>query len=81
MSCRLHSVLALCDEPEDSSVTLISAELEAILTIPSDANLTQLDNTLHMFVTFTAAHHGESYRRGTAEADRQYRLSIRLIAR
>lgn len=29
------------------------------MVIPPDANLTQLDNTLRMFVSFTATYHGE----------------------
>ena len=36
------------------------AEIEAILQVPDAPNLTQLDNTLRMFITFCAAYHGES---------------------
>lgn len=34
------------------------AELEAILVVPTTPTLTQLDNTLRMFITFTGAYHG-----------------------
>ncbi|ORX33276.1 hypothetical protein BD324DRAFT_640340 [Kockovaella imperatae] len=34
-------------------------EIEAIVTIPENCNLAQLDNTLRMFVTFCAAYHDE----------------------
>ena len=37
------------------------AETEEILNVPSDADLTQLDNTLRMYVTFCSAYHGESH--------------------
>jgi hypothetical protein len=43
-------------------VLLTGIEIEAILVVPPDCNLTQLDNTLRMFVTFCAAYHGESSR-------------------
>jgi hypothetical protein len=33
-------------------------ELEAILIVPDTPTLTQLDNTLRMFITFTGAYHG-----------------------
>lgn len=33
-------------------------EIEAILIVPATPTLTQLDNTLRMFITFTAAYHG-----------------------
>lgn len=34
-------------------------EIEAILIVPTTPTLTQLDNTLRMFITFTGAYHGE----------------------
>lgn len=34
-------------------------EIEEIVTVPSDADLVQLDGTLRMFVTFCAAYHGK----------------------
>jgi hypothetical protein len=37
------------------------AEIEAILIVPSTPTLTQLDNTLRMFITFTGAYHGKSH--------------------
>lgn len=36
-------------------------EVEEIVNPPSDADLTQLDGTLRLFVTFCAAYHGESH--------------------
>lgn len=41
-------------------MTALISEIEAILTVPPECNLTQLDNTLKMFVTFCAAYHGMS---------------------
>jgi len=37
------------------------AELEAILVVPTTPTLTQLDNTLRMFITFTGAYHGAQF--------------------
>jgi hypothetical protein len=40
---------------------LNKTELEAILIVPTTPTLTQLDNTLRMFITFTGAYHGRSH--------------------
>ena len=37
------------------------SEVDAVLDLPDATSLTQLDNTLRMFVTFCAAYHGESH--------------------
>lgn len=39
---------------------LTQTEIEAILIVPTTPTLTQLDNTLRMFITFTAVYHGMS---------------------
>ncbi|GFZ49037.1 hypothetical protein JCM24511_06787 [Saitozyma sp. JCM 24511] len=37
-------------------------ELEAVVELPEGATLTQLDNTLRMFISFCAVYHGKSAR-------------------
>lgn len=50
---------------------LTCTEIEAILIVPNTPTLTQLDNTLRMFITFTGAYHGELFCRAdyTGSAD------------
>lgn len=68
----MHSI------PTDNTPGLTMAEIEAILIVPNTPTLTQLDNTLRMFITFTGAYHGKSKHHLVEQRDESLRLARHL---